>query len=123
MRPAAPSQKHGSSKRTRNNVGGSCCSSTSASVSAAAAAAAFPLPPPLPADARVPAPPPADLDSHVAQAWEWWQSIGAPKYHVAPMVDQVKEGRREKRESGGGRELPSSAMSPLVAFWFSAVPK
>lgn len=32
--------------------------------------------------------PPADL--HVQQAWEFWQRIGAPKFHVAPMVDQVQ---------------------------------
>ncbi|KAG2494549.1 hypothetical protein HYH03_007316 [Edaphochlamys debaryana] len=25
---------------------------------------------------------------HAEKAWEWFRSIGAPKYHVAPMVDQ-----------------------------------
>jgi hypothetical protein len=24
-----------------------------------------------------------------AKAWAWWESVGAPRYHVAPMVDQV----------------------------------
>ena len=50
----------------------------------------MPLPPLLPADAPIPAPPPTDLDAHVSQAWEWWTNMGAPKYHVAPMVDQVR---------------------------------
>lgn len=31
--------------------------------------------------------PAADL--HVQQAWEFWRRIGSPKFHVAPMVDQV----------------------------------
>ncbi len=26
---------------------------------------------------------------HVKQAWEFWRKLGSPKYHVAPMVDQV----------------------------------
>lgn len=26
---------------------------------------------------------------HAEKAWAWWRSIGAPKFHVAPMVDQV----------------------------------
>ena len=30
---------------------------------------------------------PADL--HIQQAWEFWKKLGSPKYHVAPMVDQV----------------------------------
>lgn len=28
-------------------------------------------------------------DLHTQQAWEFWRKIGSPKYHVAPMVDQV----------------------------------
>ena len=31
--------------------------------------------------------PAADL--HVQQAWDFWRRIGSPKFHVAPMVDQV----------------------------------
>ena len=27
--------------------------------------------------------------AHAAAAWEWFRGIGAPKLHVAPMVDQV----------------------------------
>ena len=30
-----------------------------------------------------------DVVPHAAKAWEFFRSIGAPKYHVAPMVDQV----------------------------------
>lgn len=26
---------------------------------------------------------------HAARAWQFFRSIGSPKYHVAPMVDQV----------------------------------
>lgn len=29
-------------------------------------------------------------DLHAQQAWEFWRKIGSPKYHVAPMVDQVQ---------------------------------
>ena len=87
MRPALPAQKHGSAKRAKNNAGGRNSMSSSA--------LPLPLPPPLPADTQVPAPPPADLDAHVAQAWEWWNGMGAPKYHVAPMVDQVIRNERE----------------------------
>ena len=28
-------------------------------------------------------------DLHTQQAWEFWRKLGLPKYHVAPMVDQV----------------------------------
>lgn len=119
MRPSGPSQ-HGSAKKRARNYAAVRCSSAAAT---AAATAALPLPPPLPADAQVPAPPPADLDSHVANAWEWWQSIGAPKYHVAPMVDQVNR-KRDKR--GGGRERKRGrcrkcpiVSPPLVAFALS----
>lgn len=28
-------------------------------------------------------------DSHSERAWAYWRSLGSPKYHVAPMVDQV----------------------------------
>ena len=27
---------------------------------------------------------------HAARAWEWFRSMGSPRYHVAPMVDQVR---------------------------------
>ena len=30
-----------------------------------------------------------DVVPHAKQAWEFFRSIGSPKYHVAPMVDQV----------------------------------
>ena len=30
-----------------------------------------------------------DLVAHAKKAWEFFRSIGSPKYHVAPMVDQV----------------------------------
>ena len=29
------------------------------------------------------------LVPHAAKAWEFFRSIGSPKFHVAPMVDQV----------------------------------
>lgn len=28
--------------------------------------------------------------SHSERAWAYWRSLGSPKYHVAPMVDQVR---------------------------------
>jgi len=28
-----------------------------------------------------------DMDKHVAEAWEWWRSLGSPQCVVAPMVD------------------------------------
>ena len=28
--------------------------------------------------------------SHAAAAWDFWRRIGSPKFHVAPMVDQVR---------------------------------
>ena len=28
-------------------------------------------------------------DLHTQQAWDFWRKLGSPKYHVAPMVDQV----------------------------------
>jgi hypothetical protein len=30
-----------------------------------------------------------DLDEHAAKAWEFFRGMGSPKFHVAPMVDQV----------------------------------
>ena len=52
-------------------------------------------------------PPPADLDAHVEAAWTWWRGLGAPKLHVAPMVDQVggwvRGGRDCGAVGGGGR--------------------
>ena len=33
--------------------------------------------------------PAADL--HAQQAWEFWRRLGSPRYHVAPMVDQVSD--------------------------------
>lgn len=29
------------------------------------------------------------LDAHVARSWEYFRSLGSPRWHVAPMVDQV----------------------------------
>jgi hypothetical protein len=38
--------------------------------------------------------------AHAEQAWAFFKSLGSPKYHVAPMVDQVRlllvEDRREE---------------------------
>jgi hypothetical protein len=34
-------------------------------------------------------PGPESLQAHRAKAWEFFRSIGSPKLHVAPMVDQV----------------------------------
>jgi hypothetical protein len=31
-----------------------------------------------------------NLAAHAEKAWAWWDSMGAPKLHVAPMVDQVR---------------------------------
>ena len=33
-------------------------------------------------------------DLHVQQAWDFWRKLGSPKYHVAPMVDQVPSSTR-----------------------------
>ena len=54
------------------------------SISSATAASHFPcsaLPPVMTASV-------AEL--HTKQAWEFWRRLGSPKYHVAPMVDQVQ---------------------------------
>ena len=32
---------------------------------------------------------PGDDVPHASKAWDFFRSIGSPKYHVAPMVDQV----------------------------------
>ena len=29
--------------------------------------------------------------SHAAAAWDFWRKIGSPQFHVAPMVDQVRQ--------------------------------
>ena len=29
-----------------------------------------------------------ELEDHIKQAWQWYESIGSPKYVCAPMVDQ-----------------------------------
>lgn len=86
MRPGAACHAPPAAKRAKG---------TANSVAAASAALAAAAADALPAEilARVPAPPPADLDAHVESAWKWWESIGAPKYHVAPMVDQVRRER------------------------------
>ena len=31
----------------------------------------------------------AEAEQHAERAWAFFRSIGSPKYHVAPMVDQV----------------------------------
>ena len=30
-----------------------------------------------------------EAEQHAERAWAFFRSIGSPKYHVAPMVDQV----------------------------------
>ncbi len=45
-----------------------------------------------------------DLAAHAERAWAWWEGLGAPKLHVAPMVDQVSVWRSD-RERGGGAAL------------------
>lgn len=46
--------------------------------------------------------PPAVIPAgSVERAWEFFRKIGSPKFHVAPMVDQVKG-------SGPTREFPSA---------------
>ncbi len=32
-----------------------------------------------------------ELQTHVERAWQHYNRLGAPKFHVAPMVDQVRE--------------------------------
>lgn len=32
----------------------------------------------------------SELDAHVARAWDHFKALGSPKFHVAPMVDQVR---------------------------------
>lgn len=59
---------------TRRICGGRDLSCTAASKAGSASATSMTLSP-------------ADL--HVQQAWEFWRKLGSPKYHVAPMVDQV----------------------------------
>jgi hypothetical protein len=34
---------------------------------------------------------PEALDAHVERSWAYFRSLGSPKWHVAPMVDQVLE--------------------------------
>lgn len=51
----------------------------------------FMSPPDLPV-VPTPANPPVilkgeSLKRHIKKSWEWFESIGSPKYHVAPMVD------------------------------------
>jgi hypothetical protein len=31
----------------------------------------------------------AALEAHVQRSWDYFRSLGSPKWHVAPMVDQV----------------------------------
>jgi hypothetical protein len=31
----------------------------------------------------------AALEAHVQRSWDYFKSLGSPKWHVAPMVDQV----------------------------------
>lgn len=33
----------------------------------------------------------AEAVPQASKAWEFFRSIGSPKYHVAPMVDQVEQ--------------------------------
>ncbi|GLC54740.1 hypothetical protein PLESTB_000901100 [Pleodorina starrii] len=48
---------------------------------------AVPATAPCAANASVSAEPPL-RPAHADKAWEWFRSIGSPKFHVAPMVDQ-----------------------------------
>lgn len=52
---------------------------------AAAAAARAPPPRPVPDTRLLSA---DEFDAHVSASWAWWEGLGAPRYHVAPMVDQ-----------------------------------
>uniref|UniRef100_A0A061S1R0 tRNA-dihydrouridine(16/17) synthase [NAD(P)(+)] n=1 Tax=Tetraselmis sp. GSL018 TaxID=582737 RepID=A0A061S1R0_9CHLO len=38
--------------------------------------------------AAVPLPVSPSMPPHAAAAWDWFRSLGSPRYHVAPMVDQ-----------------------------------
>ena len=43
--------------------------------------------------AQVEGPPyrtPAALEKHIERSWAYFRSLGSPKFHVAPMVDQVR---------------------------------
>ena len=42
--------------------------------------------------AKQPAMTVSSAELHAKQAWEFWKRLGSPKYHVAPMVDQVYNG-------------------------------
>lgn len=45
------------------------------------------------ASSTSPGPPyttPEALDAHVERSWAYFRSLGSPKWHVAPMVDQVQ---------------------------------
>lgn len=58
------------------------------SSAAAAAAAAGPLA--APACSGPPYTDAAALDAHVERAWAHFRALGSPRWHVAPMVDQVR---------------------------------
>ena len=61
-------------------------------------------------------PPPPDVDAHVAAAWRWWRGLGAPRLHVAPMVDQVcvcvEQMPRRGKGEGAGKGRPKTTSFP-----------
>jgi hypothetical protein len=39
----------------------------------------------------------ADVESHAERSWAYFRSLGSPKWHVAPMVDQVGAAKQQGR--------------------------
>lgn len=53
---------------------------------------------------------------HAAAAWEHWRKLGAPKFHVAPMVDQARLGvARRARQPGLSCKRPHHHRPARVA--------
>lgn len=53
---------------------------------------------------------PEALDAHVERAWAHFRGLGSPKWHVAPMVDQVGAGQR------GAAKPPTRDCSELLLY-------